>query len=79
MIKILIVRQKYYYGEQFYLDNEKMNYVEKALENYKITKLDVKRIYRFLEKNLKKEEDLLETDDVVQMNIDDFQEYTGDM
>jgi len=71
---------QYYYGEQFYLDTDKMNHVEKAFENYKITKLDVKRIYRFLEKNVKKEEeDMIESFDVIQMNIDNYQGFVSEM
>jgi len=70
---------QYYYGEHFYLDIEKMNHLENALANYKITKLDVKRIYRFLEKNVKKEDDLIEPFDAVQLNIDNFQGCLGEM
>ena len=40
----------------FYKDiSEKMPLVEKIFENYNIDKLDIKRIYRYLDKNVKKE------------------------
>jgi len=32
-------------------------------ENYNITKLDIKRMYRYLDKNVKKENDTLIEDD----------------
>ena len=32
-----------------------MNTVEKIFENYNIDKLDIKRIYRYLDKNVKKD------------------------
>ena len=34
---------------------EKLNVVEKIFENYNITKLDIKRIYRYLDKNVKRD------------------------
>ena len=35
---------------------ELLNIVEKLFENYNISKLDIKRIYRYLDKNVKKED-----------------------
>jgi len=43
------------YGENFYNDSEKMVEIEKIFENYDINKLDIKRIYRYLDKNVKKD------------------------
>jgi DNA polymerase III delta prime subunit len=44
-----------FYDHGFCNQVEKMNEVEKIFENYNITKLDIKRIYRYLDKNVKKE------------------------
>ena len=51
------------YGEEFFNNVEKMNDIMKIFENYNVTKLDVKRIYRYLDKNVKKD---------VQINMEDF-------
>jgi hypothetical protein len=47
------------YGELFYLNTEKLHHVEGLLQKDEIDVLDIKRMYRFLDKNVKKE-DLLE-------------------
>lgn len=44
-----------FYGKDFLTQNEKMNQVEKIFENYDIDKLDIKRMYRYLDKNVKKD------------------------
>lgn len=44
-----------YFGKEFYNNVEQLNTVEKLFENYNISKLDIKRIYRYLDKNVKKE------------------------
>ncbi len=44
-----------FYGKDFLSQTEKMNEVEKIFENENIDKLDIKRIYRYLDKNVKKE------------------------
>lgn len=58
-----------FYGKHFYNKLEMLNKVEKIFENYNISKLDIKRMYRYLDKNVKKEiideEDLLEEDEFV--------------
>jgi hypothetical protein len=58
-----------FYGKHFYNKLEMLNKVEKIFENYNISKLDIKRMYRYLDKNVKKEqvdeEDLLEDDEFV--------------
>jgi hypothetical protein len=55
------------YGENFYNDSEKMVEIEKIFENYDINKLDIKRMYRYLDKNVKKdainEDEILEDDE----------------
>jgi len=43
-------------GGDFCNQNDQLNEVEKMFENYDITKLDIKRIYRYLDKNVKKED-----------------------
>jgi hypothetical protein len=42
---------------------ELLNEFEKIFENHKITKLDIKRMYRYLDKNIKKEVDIIGEDD----------------
>jgi len=44
-----------YYGEQFSNQTDVLNEVEGLFENYNITKLDIKRMYRYLDKNVKKD------------------------
>lgn len=43
-----------FYGD-FISNNEKMALIEELFENYNIDKLDIKRMYRYLDKNVKKE------------------------
>ena len=42
-------------GKEFYEKNDVLNAVEKMFQDTNITKLDIKRVYRFLDKNAKKE------------------------
>jgi hypothetical protein len=44
-----------YNGWDFCGQIEKLNEVEKIFDDYNITKLDIKRIYRYLDKNVKKD------------------------
>ena len=44
-----------FYGGDFCNQVDKLNEIEKMFEQYKITKLDIKRMYRYLDKNVKKE------------------------
>ena len=39
----------------FLNDSENMKYMEDLFEGYEISKLDIKRMYRFLDKNAKKD------------------------
>jgi DNA polymerase III delta prime subunit len=50
-------------GGDFCSQSEKLNEVEKIFENYDITKLDIKRMYRYLDKNIKKDAVVDELDD----------------
>jgi hypothetical protein len=49
-------------GEYFYLNQEKLTYTETILQKDEIDALDIKRMYRFLDKNVKKE-DIIDTVD----------------
>jgi hypothetical protein len=40
----------------FLLDSENVNYIENMFEGYDISKLDIKRIYRYLDKNIKRDQ-----------------------
>jgi replication factor C subunit 1 len=51
-----------FFGNDFCSSVEKMNDVEKLFETYTISKLDIKRIYRYLDKNVKKDA-LIENDE----------------
>jgi len=44
-----------FYGTNFYNESDKMNEAEKLFETYGMNKLDIKRMYRYLDKNVKKE------------------------
>uniref|UniRef100_A0A6C0DMX8 AAA+ ATPase domain-containing protein n=1 Tax=viral metagenome TaxID=1070528 RepID=A0A6C0DMX8_9ZZZZ len=46
---------KFLKGGDFCNNIEQLNEVEKIFEDYNISKLDIKRIYRYLDKNIKKE------------------------
>ena len=49
-------------GKDFYEKNDILNAVEKMFQDTNITKLDIKRVYRFLDKNVKKDA-LIEDDE----------------
>jgi DNA polymerase III delta prime subunit len=51
-----------HYGD-FNCQTDKMGDIEKLFENHNIDKLDIKRIYRYLDKNVKKEVATYEDDD----------------
>ena len=55
-----------FYGTDFYDKNDRLNDAEKIFSDTNITKLDIKRIYRYLDKNVKK--------DMVPMEISDDDE-----
>jgi hypothetical protein len=59
-----------FYGGDFVNQVDKMNSVEKLFEDYDITKLDIKRMYRYLDKNVKKDAATAGDDDL----CDDFDE-----
>ena len=43
------------YGSDFFNKSDKINDVEKIFVDTNITKLDIKRIYRYLDKNVKRD------------------------
>jgi len=59
---------RFLYGKEFYNNNEVLGNVEKMFENYDINKLDIKRMYRYLDKNVKKDTIL---GDEIDIDIDD--------
>jgi DNA polymerase III delta prime subunit len=52
-----------YKGFDFCNKTEYLNEIEKLFENYDITKLDIKRMYRYLDKNVKKDAAIEDLDD----------------
>jgi hypothetical protein len=58
-----------YYGEDFINQLDKMTELLKFFENYTISKLDIKRVYRYLDKNVKKEVQLITEEDE---DVDDY-------
>jgi hypothetical protein len=59
------------YGKEFHNNTERLGVVEKFFENYNIGKLDIKRIYRYLDKNVKKEKNGV-TDEDLEDDEDDL-------
>jgi len=53
-----------FYGKEFYNIPDKLNEVEQIFENYNINKLDIKRMYRYLDKNVKKDSVVIEDEEV---------------
>jgi hypothetical protein len=44
-----------HFGKNFFQNNELLTQVEKIINNSNIDKLDIKRMYRYLDKNVKKD------------------------
>jgi hypothetical protein len=57
-----------FYGKDFFNNLETLGVVEKMFENYNISKLDIKRMYRYLDKNVKK--DAVCIDDIDELDLD---------
>jgi hypothetical protein len=51
-----------FYGKDFYNNVEKLNQVSVLFENTNISKLDIKRMYRYLDKNVKRDVLLVDED-----------------
>ena len=56
-------------GDHFFLNAEKMRHLSVYFQKDEIDLLDVKRIYRFLDKNVKKEDDI---DMIIEVDEDDY-------
>lgn len=52
-----------FFGKDFYQSPELLNKVEGLFENYSINKLDIKRMYRYLDKNVKKASGAIDDDE----------------
>ena len=52
-----------FFGKEFYQSPEVINKVELMFENYNINKLDIKRMYRYLDKNVKKTTGIVEEEE----------------
>ena len=50
------------YGPEFYLQSDRMVFVERIFENTGVNKLDIKRMYRYLDKNAKRDVNLTDDD-----------------
>ena len=44
-----------FYGKEFFNKTDKVNNAEKIFVDTNITKLDIKRVYRYLDKNVKRD------------------------
>jgi hypothetical protein len=53
-----------FYKFDFYNSKEKLNEIEMIFEDYNINKLDIRRIYRYLDKNVKKDTNNLLEDEI---------------
>ena len=54
-LTVMFQELRLYYGAELCNRVDQLNEIEKIFEQYKITKLDIKRMYRYLDKNVKKE------------------------
>jgi Cdc6-like AAA superfamily ATPase len=52
-----------FYGREFMSSAEKMAEVDRIMEDYEIDRLDIKRMFRYLDKNVKSAEDDFDDDD----------------
>jgi DNA polymerase III delta prime subunit len=57
-------------GREFYNIPEKLYEIEKIFEQYEISRLDIKRMYRYLDKNVKKDKQIIEN---IDESDDDFE------
>ena len=58
-----------YIGSDIGTNVDILNKVEKLFENYNISKLDIKRIYRFLDKNVRRDSAIIDDDDGEDNNL----------
>jgi hypothetical protein len=50
-------------GRDFYNNHQKLSDVEKWFELYNVSHLDIKRMYRYLDKNVKKDKQIVELEE----------------
>ena len=61
-----------YYGKDFFNSQDVLNGVENLFQDYNINKLDIKRMYRYLDKNVKKDLSISEEDmNDIDMDMED--------
>jgi hypothetical protein len=63
-----------FYGEDFLQKPEIFNKIEEIFSNYNINKLDIRRVYRYLDKNVKKDNSILNNEnmeDEIESNCDE--------
>jgi DNA polymerase III delta prime subunit len=61
-----------YYGKDFFNSQDVLNVVENIFQDYNINKLDIKRMYRYLDKNVKKDLSISEEDmNDIDMDMED--------
>jgi hypothetical protein len=60
---IIMFQELRLYKGDFCNKTDQLNEIEKLFEHYDITKLDIKRMYRYLDKNIKKDSPLDEIDE----------------
>jgi len=61
-----------YYGKDFFNSQDVLNRVENLFQDYNINKLDIKRMYRYLDKNVKKDLSISEEDmNDIDMDMED--------
>ena len=61
-----------YYGKDFFNSQDVLNRVENLFQDYNINKLDIKRMYRYLDKNVKKDLSISEEDmNDIHMDMED--------
>jgi hypothetical protein len=53
-----------YYGKRICTKSELLCDAERIFENYSLSKLDIKRMYRYLDKNVKKDAEEVLDDDI---------------
>ena len=58
-----------YYGKDFFNSPDVLNNIENIFQDYNINKLDIKRMYRYLDKNVKKDSAISE-DDLIDLEDD---------
>ncbi len=64
---------QFYLGKNFTENQEIMNEIEKKFESYDVNKLDIKRVYRYLDKNIKKNDLQNIEEEITIVNDNDYE------